>query len=94
MMQDFCSFLDIILEGDKGSHFIRSGNFGIRVPNRGDLLSRETWDSWISLFREDPEEPHVTLDLYAVLRDDTDSCPHCMIQNPVTHPLPDNHQQW
>ncbi|KAF8166345.1 hypothetical protein K438DRAFT_1941781 [Mycena galopus ATCC 62051] len=90
---DLSSFLNIILEGDRGSHFITSQNFGLRVPNRGDLLSRETWDSWISLFHEDPKESDVVLNLYAVLRDDTDTCPHCMIQNPVTHPLPDSDQQ-
>ncbi|KAJ7450610.1 hypothetical protein FB451DRAFT_720242 [Mycena latifolia] len=76
-----------------GRHFITSGNFGLRVPNQEDLLSRDTWDLWMNRLNEDVEEPSVTLDLYAILKDDTDSCPHCKIRNPVVLPLPDNIQR-
>jgi hypothetical protein len=93
-VQDFCSFLNFILRVDDGSHFITSGNFGVRVPNQEDLLSWNTWDVWINCFKEDVEKPPVTLDLYAIVRDDTDSCPHCQKRNPATHSLPDNLQRW
>ncbi|KAJ7045012.1 hypothetical protein C8F04DRAFT_521579 [Mycena alexandri] len=92
--KDLCVFLGIILKGHKGSNFITSGNFSIRVPNEENLLlSWNTWNSWISHFDEDMKEHPVTLDLYAVLRDDTNSCPNCNRQNPVTHPLPPNSQE-
>ncbi|KAJ7761736.1 hypothetical protein B0H16DRAFT_538182 [Mycena metata] len=91
--KDLWIFLSIILRGNKGSNFITSGNFGIRAPNEENLLSWNTWNSWISCFNEDMEEQPVTLDLYAVLRDDANSCPNCNRQNPVTLPVPPNFQE-
>ncbi|KAJ7450574.1 hypothetical protein FB451DRAFT_719497 [Mycena latifolia] len=52
---DLSSFLAIFLKGDKQRHFITSGNFGLRVPNQEDLLSRETWDLWMSRLNEHVE---------------------------------------
>ncbi|KAJ7450540.1 hypothetical protein FB451DRAFT_1527186, partial [Mycena latifolia] len=47
----------------------------------------------MSRLNEHVKGPRVTLDLYAILRDDTGSCPNFKIQNPVIHPLPDNLQR-
>ncbi|KAJ7851444.1 hypothetical protein B0H13DRAFT_2399797 [Mycena leptocephala] len=59
-----------------------------------DLLSHESWDSWVSATNEDFGENPPALELYAIMRDDSDRCPHCNITHPATKPLPDlSHQQ-
>ncbi|KAJ7450602.1 hypothetical protein FB451DRAFT_1285635 [Mycena latifolia] len=90
---DLCIFLDIFLDGDKESHFITSGNFGLRVPTQKELLSRESWNLWVSHLNKDAGKLPVTLDLYAIMWDASDRCPQCKIQNPVKHPLPDDLQR-
>ncbi|KAJ7450605.1 hypothetical protein FB451DRAFT_1186710 [Mycena latifolia] len=90
---DLRSFLGIFLEGNEESRIVTRGNFGLRDPNEANLLSSETWDPWMKRFNDDAENTPATLDLYAILEDDTDSCPHCKIRNPVKNPLPGNFQQ-
>ncbi|KAJ7450623.1 hypothetical protein FB451DRAFT_1566567 [Mycena latifolia] len=90
---DLCSFLAIFLEGNEESRIITRGNFGLRDLNEVNLLSSETWDPWMKRFNENAENTPATLELYAILEDDTDSCPHCKKQNPVKNPLPGNLQQ-
>ncbi|KAJ6512281.1 hypothetical protein DFH09DRAFT_1197480 [Mycena vulgaris] len=90
---DLCLFLNLFFRGDKQSHFITSRNFGLRVPTEVGLLSSDTWDLWVARFAEDVGKPPVTLDLYAIMNDDSDSCPHCKIHSPVKQPLPNNQQQ-
>ncbi|KAF7359580.1 hypothetical protein MVEN_00681700 [Mycena venus] len=87
---DLCFFLDIFLRGDSHSHFITRENFGIRVEDKEDLLSRDTWDPWVSSVNGDLSfgEPHVTCDLYAIIDDESNSCPRCKEPNPVKDPLP------
>ncbi|KAJ7433586.1 P-loop containing nucleoside triphosphate hydrolase protein [Mycena galericulata] len=93
--QDLCIFLGEVLKGVQESRFIGTRSFGIHIPNRRDLLSHESWDSWVSAIDGDLWENPPTLELYAIMKDDSDSCPHCNITHPATKPLPDfNHQQW
>ncbi|KAJ7901446.1 hypothetical protein B0H13DRAFT_2028023, partial [Mycena leptocephala] len=92
--QDFCVFLDMVFEGVQENRFIGTRSFGIRIPNQMDLLSHESWDSWVSATNEDFGENPPALELYAIMRDDSDRCPHCNITHPATKPLPDlSHQQ-
>ncbi|KAF7363115.1 hypothetical protein MVEN_00663900 [Mycena venus] len=92
--QDLCLYLDVVFEGIQESRFIRTRSFGIHIPNQGDLLSHESWNSWVSAIDEDLWENPPTLELYAIMKDDSDRCPHCNITHPATKPLPDlGHQQ-
>ncbi|KAF7352325.1 hypothetical protein MVEN_01196200 [Mycena venus] len=90
---DLCTFLENLLRGKDESYFISSRNFGIRVPNEVDLLSGETWHLWVNRYHEHLENVLAALDLYAIMRDDSDSCPRCNTSSPVKHPLPDNLQR-
>ncbi|KAF7333376.1 hypothetical protein MVEN_02353300 [Mycena venus] len=89
---DLCTFLDIFLRGHDESRFISSQTFGVRVPNKVDLLSGERWDLWVRRCQDDPGNALAILDLYAIMNDDSDNCPRCRIPSPVKHQLsnPDN----
>ncbi|KAJ7831309.1 hypothetical protein B0H14DRAFT_3143210 [Mycena olivaceomarginata] len=92
--QDLCVSLDMACESVQESRFIGTRSFGIRIPSQMDLLSHESWDSWVSAIDEDLKGNPPNLELYAIMKDDSDRCPHCNIMHPVTKPLPDlNHQQ-
>jgi len=97
-IQDLCFFLEVFLRGEEESRFVASKKFGVRVPDQPevDLLSRAAWDTWISRRNQDGNEPRINIDLYAIISDESDSCPRCKVLNPVKYPLPPpgNFQQW
>ncbi|KAF7358131.1 CULLIN-2 domain-containing protein [Mycena venus] len=92
--QDLCVFLDVHFEGKQESRFIEIRSFGIHIPKEKDLLSHESWDSWVSASNNDLKKSLPTLELYAIMKDDSNRCPHCDIMDPATEPLTDlGHQK-
>ncbi|KAF7358134.1 CULLIN-2 domain-containing protein [Mycena venus] len=92
--QDLCVFLDVLFEGKQESRFIGTRSFGIHIPKEKDLLSHESWDSWVSASNKDLKTNLPTLELYAIMKDDSNRCPHCDIMDPATEPLTDlGHQK-
>ncbi|KAJ6505234.1 hypothetical protein C8R45DRAFT_972089, partial [Mycena sanguinolenta] len=79
-------FLGKQLKIQNGTDFITSGSFGLLAPEESELLSNDTWRSWVL-----QRKPDMTLDLYAVIADDSDRCPKCF--SPVTHPGPNSLQR-
>ncbi|KAJ7922090.1 hypothetical protein B0H13DRAFT_2317853 [Mycena leptocephala] len=89
--EDLRLFLVAQLNGQGGSHFVTSGSFGLLAPKKSELLSSDTWVSWVVDSCNGHQGQNITLELYAIITDDSDRCPKC--SNLVTHPLPDNLQR-
>ncbi|KAJ6472578.1 hypothetical protein C8R45DRAFT_936472 [Mycena sanguinolenta] len=96
--EDLCTFLGFFLGGQVESRFIAPEAFSLRVRHQKDLFfglepsSRGKWNSWMHNINEDPKELDVTFDMYAIVRDETNSCPHCK-EPTLVLPASDDYQE-